>query len=63
MAKKKPAKKKPAKMIKVTDAEYLQVLINATERAISDQGNDVDKFFTDQAVRLKKRLKDLRASK
>lgn len=62
MAKKKPTKKKfkAPKWIKKTEEDRLMDLINASERAITTQGNVIDDIFKNQAARLRKELEELR---
>jgi len=60
MAKKKSKKKKPIIRQRITEEEYLERLITASERAISSHGTSIDDYFRQQADRLKKKLADLR---
>lgn len=63
MAKKKaPKKDKPISLrdrVCKTEKQWIERLISISERAITKQGSDIDKFFADQAERLRKRLKEL----
>ncbi len=62
MAKKK-SKKKQVQPRTNDQEEFLKTLIRYTERAITDQGSSIDELFTQQAVKLKKQLKELGKSK
>ena len=60
MAKKKKAKtKKKLRTRPITQKEYLQILIDYSERAIDGRGGSIDEFFANQANRLRKQLKEL----
>lgn len=59
---KKPASK-PIKHKDITKEEYLEILIRFSKRAITKQGSGVDDYFTQQAARLEKQLKELRSAK
>ena len=68
MAKKKTQKKSPSKKApkpfvrkKISDVEYLDILIGFSRRAITGQGSGVDEFFEQQATRLEKRKSELLA--
>jgi hypothetical protein len=70
MAKKKIRKKsspkkapKPPVRRKISDVEYLDILIAASRRAITGQGSGVDEFFEQQASRLEKQKEELLAKK
>ena len=56
------AKKKSTKLKRKVSPEeqYLSLLINVSERCITDQGTSIDELFTQQAARLRKRLEDLK---
>lgn len=62
MAKKKPAKKKPkpAKRVRITDAEYLEIQIKFSKSAMDGHGGGIDEFFGQQVARLEKQLAALR---
>ncbi|MCX9024628.1 MAG: hypothetical protein OIN85_00865 [Candidatus Methanoperedens sp.] len=59
MAKKKKKAWKKPKTRPITQKEYLQTLIQFSERAITKQGTGIDDFFANQAKRLKKELAQL----
>jgi hypothetical protein len=58
---KKKAKKKfvQQKRVKKTEADHLRILIEASERAMDGRGGSIDDYFTNQAARLRKQLKQL----
>lgn len=58
----KKTKKKAKRKIKtrpVTRREYLETLIRFSERAMDGKGGSIDDFFSNQANRLRKQLKEL----
>ena len=59
MAQKKNTTKK-VKYPPVSDEDHLLCLIKFSERAITKQGTDVDKFFEQQAFKFKKQLEKLK---
>lgn len=62
---KKASKGKPAVKLSPMgrDERYLTILIQASERAIDNNGSDVDELFRQQANRLKLELKQLKGKK
>ena len=42
-----------------TQTDHLLSIIRISERNITDKGSDLDKFFTEQAKRLRKELESL----
>ena len=67
MAKKKAVKKraqkkkpKPVQRRTITERERIEHLIKMSERNITDKGNGLDLFFTQQVERLKKELSELK---
>lgn len=50
------SKRKPVR-VKITRKEYLGTLIRLTERAISKNGDSIDDYLINQAVRLKEERK------
>jgi len=66
MAKKKLQKKPSAKKApkppvrrKISDVEYLDILIAASRRAMTTQHSSVDEFFEQQIARLEQRKAEL----
>ena len=59
---KKLTKKKPTKKIKQVSSreKFLEILIEASERAVTKQGSAIDEFFQRQANRLRAELKGMK---
>jgi hypothetical protein len=63
MATKKKSKVTKRKPEPINQEQFLEKLIELSERSVTKQGTSIDQLFENQALRLKKQLEELRKNK